>query len=337
MFLDGILTQWKIPPFQSQDGTGTTSPRRPLYAFTSFFDGIGDEDSHCFPQNPWHSLSRGGPDFLVLHSSNKVEIYQIRTQPKIPGSDCDFPRALPVHFASLSENYIEPEHFDLPGFCDDALVYKTLLDGIELSAHFLTPTSEHKIYETTSVDFCYDAPSGTILMSQFCPATGRLCLLSESNFIYILDFLSSPTRNIGMLLHSSLSPLLAHILTFFLFGRHHMYALMIAQTCFISCEPIFMVHWTLITCLYDEMDHLFRTLLPNELEIVVTSAHPIHYHFNRETKSNLNGFTNDNNSPACELVIESSDKTRSPDTSYPALFLTFSTGRHLATVCPRVL
>ena len=209
--------------------------------------------------------------------------------------------------------------------CDDALVYKTLLDGIELSAHFLTPTSEHKIYETTSVDFCYDAPSGTILMSQFCPATGRLCLLSESNFIYILDFLSSPTRNIGMLLHSSLSPLLAHILTFFLFGRHHMYALMIAQTCFISCEPIFMVHWTLITCLYDEMDHLFRTLLPNELEIVVTSAHPIHYHFNRETKSNLNGFTNDNNSPACELVIESSDKTRSPDTSYPALFLTFST------------
>ena len=163
-------------------------------------------------------------------------------------------------------------------------------------------------------------------MSQFCPATGRLCLLSESNFIYILDFLSSPTRNIGMLLHSSLSPLLAHILTFFvLFGRHHMYAHMIAQTCFISCEPIFMVHWTLITCLYDEMDHLFRTLLPNELEIVVTSAHPIHYHFNRETKSNLNGFTNDNNSPACELVIESSDKTRSPDTSYPALFLTFST------------
>jgi len=168
---------------------------RPALTFTDLLecvDSNNQESALCLVQNPWAMPSVNGSGYLVFRCSDEVVVHELEHQSAaICTSRRKAPDLLPLHLATFTDIHEDLEFPCPPTFCDDMLTCISREDDEYLTAHiFTTAATEKSVADMPEwVHLKYDTPQDKFRTFQFCPLTGRLCILSEDNGIYVLDYI----------------------------------------------------------------------------------------------------------------------------------------------------
>ncbi|KAF9532542.1 hypothetical protein CPB83DRAFT_890738 [Crepidotus variabilis] len=188
------ISEWAIPV--ELDAKGITTNHLPVCTFANLMCGMpagpAAERLHMLPFDPFaHSSTR--PDFIVLFQHTNLAVYRIETH----SSNSDWQTQTSHLFPRCIQRF--PQKFDIAKAyysparaCDGQIVFtsSTLAANAEVQIH-LAPT-DSKTAPVGCVKTKWMAPHrATVTTHTLCPVSGRLCILTKSNEIVILDFLEA--------------------------------------------------------------------------------------------------------------------------------------------------
>ncbi|KAF8958157.1 hypothetical protein BDZ97DRAFT_1762326 [Flammula alnicola] len=199
LYHSGKLSMWKVQELLPGE-RGTSAQHQCLFTFTELFgkehpgNEIDYENDYLLPYSPWTCNSHQ-PKFLGINTASKFALYHLQNLTNIAAAHV--PNILPTHIATVHDLGEDTMLASALQFCNGNLLYTAIND--EGDTVFLCGVS-NPLVQCQTVEAlptkCLAVPhhANAITNVQLCAATGRMCVLSGEEDIYVMDYLHPPPR-----------------------------------------------------------------------------------------------------------------------------------------------